>query len=132
MAEAHAMQGNIMTEDLTPEKLRNNLLAIRDRLTNQQASIQRDALNSESGRYTARAPINMAEQASEEQELDMMVSRINASSETLAEIDDALGRLESGHFNECEECRKEIGLRRLAVQPWARLCVSCKRKLEEE
>ena len=117
---------------MTPEKLRQNLLAIRDRLTNTQASIQRDTLNSESGRLAARAPINMAEQASDEQELDMMVSRLNASSETLAEIDDALGRLEAGHFNECEECQQEIGVRRLTVQPWARLCVNCKRKLEEE
>ena len=116
---------------MNPEQLRKNLLAIRDRLTNQQASIQRDALKSESGRFTTRAPINMAEQASDEQELDMMASRLTASSETLSEIDEALGRLDEGHFNECEECQKEIGERRLAIQPWARLCVACKRKLEE-
>lgn len=119
-----------MDQNLTPDKLKKNLLAIRERLTGTQASIQRDALNSESSRFTAS--INMAEQASDEQELDMMVSRLNASSETLGEINDALDRLETGHFNECEECHKEIGMRRLSVQPWARLCVSCKRKLEEE
>ena len=116
---------------MTPEKLRKNLLALRDRLTSSQAT-QRDSLTSDSGRFTARAPINMAEQASDEQELDMMVSRLNASSETLAEIDDAIGRIDAGQFNVCEECRGEIGERRLAVQPWARLCVKCKRKLEEE
>lgn len=121
-----------MTPDVTPEKLRKNLVAIRERLTNEQASIQRDSLSSDSARFTARAPINMAEQASDEQELDMMVSRLNASTETLAEIDDALHRLEAGHFNECEECKKEIGVRRLTVQPWARLCVKCQRKLEED
>lgn len=114
---------------MTPEKLRNNLLAIRERLTEQQESIQRDALLETE---TARAPINMAEQASDEQELDLMVSRLTASSETLAEIDDALDRLDSGLYNVCEECQKEIGERRLKVQPWAKLCVSCKRKLEEE
>ncbi len=116
---------------LTPEKLRRNLLALRERLTSQQQSIQRDALNSESGRFAARAPINMAEQASDEQELDMMASRLTASSETLAEIDDALGRLDAGQFNVCEECNKEIGFRRLAIRPWSRLCVECKRKFEE-
>ena len=117
---------------MTPEKLKQNLLALRDRLGSQQASIQRDALQSDSGRFTARAPSHMAEQASDEQELDMMVSRLTASSETLVEINEALERIDSGHFNECEECHKEIGLRRLTVQPWAKLCVSCKRKLEEE
>lgn len=120
-----------MTQDLNPEKLRNNLMALRDRLTNTQVQ-QRDSLSSESARLSARAPMNMAEQASDQQELDMMASRLNASSETIAEIDDALDRLESGQFNVCEECGKEIGIRRLTVQPWARLCVSCRRKEEEE
>lgn len=114
---------------MTPEKLRQNLLAIRDRLTNSQAA-HKD--NLDSGRFAARAPINMAEQASEEQELDMMVSRLNASSETLVAINEALDRIDAGEFNVCEDCGKEIGDRRLAVQPWARLCVKCQRKLEEE
>jgi DnaK suppressor protein len=117
---------------MTPEKLRHNLLAIRERLSDRQKYIQRDALQSDSGRFTARAPINMAEQASDEQELDMLVSRLTASSEILVEIKEALDRLDAGHFNECEECHKEIGERRLSIQPWAKLCVNCQRKLEEE
>ncbi|MCD7898110.1 MAG: TraR/DksA C4-type zinc finger protein [Planctomycetaceae bacterium] len=117
---------------MTPEQLRKNLLAIRDRLNSSQESIQRDSLQSESGRFTARAPINMAEQASEEQELDMLVSRLNASSETLAEIDEALDRIDAGKFNVCDECQGEIGERRLTVQPWAKRCVKCQRKLEED
>lgn len=117
---------------MTPDKLRKNLMALRERLTGQQATIQRDALNSESGRFIARAPINMAEQASEEQELDMIVSRLNSTGETLAEINDALDRLDAGDFNTCEDCKGEIGERRLTVQPWARLCVKCQRKAEEE
>lgn len=116
---------------MTPEKLRKNLLALRDRLTNQQQSIRRDALETDSGRYTARAPINLAEQASDEQELDLMASRLTASSETIAEIDDALDRLDAGLYNVCEECKGEIGNRRLSIQPWTQLCVNCKRKLEE-
>lgn len=117
---------------MTPEKLRANLLALRERLSTQRDSIHRGGLNSESGRYTSRTSINMAEHASDEQELDMMASRITASSETLGEIKDALEHLDAGHFNVCEECGKEIGLRRLEIQPWARLCVECKRRIEEE
>ncbi len=116
---------------MTPKQLRQNLLTIRERLASSQKSTQRESLKSESQRLTARAPINMAEQASEEQELDMIVSRLNASSETLAQIDDALGRLEEGKFNVCEECDKEIGERRLRIQPWAALCVECQKKQEE-
>ena len=116
---------------MTPEILRKNLLALRERLTSAQAAT-RDNLKHESGRFTIRAPINMAEQASEQQELDMMVSRLNASSQTLADIDEAIDRVEAGQFNVCEECKGEIGERRLLIQPWAKLCVNCQRKLEEE
>ena len=115
---------------MTPERLRKNLLALRERLTSDQAA-SRDTLKHESGRFTARAPINMAEQASEQQELDMMVSRINASSEALADIDEAIDRIDAGQFNVCEECKQEIGERRLVIQPWAKLCVKCQRKMEE-
>lgn len=113
------------------DKLRRNLMALRERLTGRRTS-QRQTLASDSGRFTARAPSHMAEQASEEQELDMIVSRLNSVSETIALIDDALDRLDAGQFNVCEECEGEIGERRLTVQPWARLCVKCQRKLEEE
>ncbi|MCD8140182.1 MAG: TraR/DksA family transcriptional regulator [Planctomycetaceae bacterium] len=116
---------------MTPEKFRSNLIALRDCLTNDQAST-RDTLKHESARLTARAPINMAEQASDSQELDMMVSRLNASSEALAEIDEALDRIDAGQFNVCEECKGEIGERRLTIQPWAKFCVKCQRKLEED
>ncbi len=116
---------------MTPKQLRNNLLIIRDRLASLQQSAQRESLKSESQRLTARAPINMAENASEEQELDMIVSRLNSSTETLSQIDDALGWLDAGKFNVCAECGKEIGERRLRIQPWAMLCVDCQRKCEE-
>ncbi len=39
---------------MTPEKLRKNLLALRDRLTDSQAT-QRNSLTSDSGRFTARS-----------------------------------------------------------------------------
>ncbi len=116
---------------MNAKKLRKNLTLLRERLTGQRAS-QSETLASESGRFTARAPSHMAEQASEAQELDMIVSRLNSVSETIALIDDALDRLDAGQFNVCEECGNEIGERRLTVQPWARLCVQCQRKLEEE
>lgn len=117
---------------MTPDLLRKNLTALRERLTDSQAAIQRDGLKSKSGRFTARAPTSMAEHASDEQALDMMVSRLNSSSQTVAMIDDAIRHLDAGKFNVCEECGEEIGERRLTVQPWAVMCVKCQRKLEEE
>lgn len=117
---------------MNPDELRQSLLAIQTRLVERQRFAQRDALKNESGRLTARAPTHMAEQASDEQELDMIVSRLTDSSRTLVDVQEALDRLDAGRFNVCEECGGEIGFRRLEIQPWAGRCVGCQRRIEEE
>ncbi|MDR1611855.1 MAG: TraR/DksA family transcriptional regulator [Planctomycetota bacterium] len=117
---------------MNAEQLRRTLIALRDRMKESQRSIRDGAISDAGLRAIGKAPTNFAEQASDEQEIDLMAERLTASSDTLADIDEAIGRTEEGHFNECEECGKEIGERRLAIKPWARLCVSCQRKFEKE
>lgn len=113
-------------------QLRQTLAALRDRLTTQQRSI-RDGVIADAGhRDSGRAPINFAEQASDEQELDLMAERLTAASETLADIDDAIERIDAGRFNVCDGCGREIGVRRLSIQPWTSHCVACQRELERE
>ena len=45
-------------------------------------------------------------------------------------IDEALVSLEEGTYGICVECSTEIGEKRLAVMPFARLCVECQEKIE--
>ena len=45
-------------------------------------------------------------------------------------IDEALVSLEEGTYGICVECGTEISEKRLAVMPFARLCVECQEKLE--
>ncbi|MGD9401724.1 MAG: TraR/DksA C4-type zinc finger protein [bacterium] len=49
----------------------------------------------------------------------------------LREIDSALEKLKEGSYGVCEECGKMIGVKRLEVVPFARLCIKCKSKEEE-
>jgi DnaK suppressor protein len=50
--------------------------------------------------------------------------------ETVAKIDDALTRLESGDFGECIECGGEIAEGRLRALPFALRCIQCERARE--
>ena len=43
----------------------------------------------------------------------------------LADLDDALGRLDAGTYGRCERCGSPIPAERLAVRPSARTCVHC-------
>jgi DnaK suppressor protein len=52
------------------------------------------------------------------------------SEQVLAEIDDALGRIEAGTFGTCRTCGEPIAPERLEAMPWATQCIDCKRKEE--
>src|SRR5438034_9699762 len=48
--------------------------------------------------------------------------------ETLAEIEDALAKLDAGTYGACESCHQPIAEARLEAMPAARLCINCASK----
>jgi len=50
--------------------------------------------------------------------------------QVLSEIDAALTRIEEGTYGICVNCGDEIPPERLEANPWASLCIDCKRKAE--
>lgn len=50
--------------------------------------------------------------------------------EVIAEIDDALKRIDDGTYGTCVDCGEQIPRERLEANPWAALCIDCKRKAE--
>jgi RNA polymerase-binding protein DksA len=52
------------------------------------------------------------------------------SEQVLAEINNALERIEKGTYGTCAVCGKEIGEERLEAYPWASLCIDDARKAE--
>jgi len=75
---------------------------------------------------------NFADLGSDNFEQDFMIGLIENSEETLREIDAALDRIDHNTFGLCEESGHPIGKDRLKVIPWARLCIECQRKAEQE
>lgn len=45
--------------------------------------------------------------------------------ETLHDIEDALGRFDAGTYGRCTSCEGAIGADRLEAMPAARLCITC-------
>jgi DnaK suppressor protein len=50
---------------------------------------------------------------------------LNRARVQLADIDDALRRLDDGGYGVCEHCGGPIGVERLAARPAARTCFAC-------
>jgi DnaK suppressor protein len=71
----------------------------------------------------------------EEQSVDDFVQDVDFAlmqmkSETLAKIDEALHRLESGHYGHCADCSAEIPEARLQALPFADRCRACQERTE--
>ena len=49
----------------------------------------------------------------------------NSLKETLAEVEHALAKLDSGEYGRCERCGEPITEARLEAKPAARLCINC-------
>ncbi|MBL8800733.1 MAG: TraR/DksA family transcriptional regulator [Planctomycetes bacterium] len=49
---------------------------------------------------------------------------------TLSEVLDALERIETGAYGQCEACENAISKDRLRVMPHARMCIDCQRQAE--
>jgi len=50
----------------------------------------------------------------------------------LREVLTALRKLDEGGFGECERCGEEIAEKRLEALPFARYCIDCQRRVEQE
>lgn len=80
----------------------------------------------------SKYPLHMADEGSDTMQEEKELLLAHKEGEQLLEIDDSLRRLykEPETFGICQSCGQEIGVERLEMVPWAKLCISCKRDAE--
>jgi RNA polymerase-binding transcription factor DksA len=61
---------------------------------------------------------------------DIEFARLEMKTETLVRIDEAVGRLDAGHYGLCVDCEREIAERRLRALPFAARCQACEARRE--
>jgi DnaK suppressor protein len=63
---------------------------------------------------------------------EFLLSLSDSERKKLAMIDQALKRVETVEFGDCQSCGIKISKKRLNVVPWSPLCIACQQKEEEE
>ena len=66
------------------------------------------------------------EEADESEEADNELGAIEVLKERIANMDVALGKMESGTYGACEDCGENIELELLEVNPESAVCRECK------
>lgn len=74
---------------------------------------------------------HMADYGSDNFEQEFTLSLIENGEEEMREIDAALERIGDGTFGTCMSCGRKISKARLKAIAFARLCIECKKKEEE-
>lgn len=108
-------------------KLKKILLTERARLLNAAASSRKTEF--------AIATDDLADEAdltSVELSQGVVFTLREKEQKTLAEIDEALQRMDDGSYGCCEECDEQIGSKRLEIFPTARFCITHQEEAEEK
>lgn len=119
----------------TKEATRDPIGEMREILLNMRKSLLgeiRDNVKEESDYLKTPATGDIYDLASSERERELALLLGDRDREKLAEIDEALRRIEEGSYGYCEECGEKIGIGRLKAMPFTQLCVECKSKLEKQ
>lgn len=126
-----------MPSPLKPEELagfRKTLTELRARLRGDLAQLTDEALQGSAGDGSGNLssmPLHMADLGTETYEQDFNLSLIESEQTAIAQVDDALKRIDAGKFGACEECQAPIARTRLQAIPYARHCIECARKAEQ-
>ena len=108
---------------------RTELLRLRERIVRAATDLAADdegtgELNSAAGDQ------HIADHATDLLDLEVDLALEENADNVVAEIDDALGRIESGTYGLCAVCGLPIPEERLAAIPYATLCLDDKRRKE--
>lgn len=115
-----------MTDPLSPlqrQQLQSALLARRTALADQRLAHLDGHSRAEHARELLLQDGDDATQRDAEREVDF--ARTDRDAVLLAEIDQALARLDAGHYGLCVDCGEAIALARLQSAPQALRCVAC-------
>lgn len=79
----------------------------------------------------SRESMDEIDQAQELIELEMGSLMSSSHRANLTKVEDALDRIQNNRYGICERCGQEIAMKRLKALPFARYCISCQQKIED-
>ncbi len=109
------------------ETIRKRLLTMRETRL-QQCRRQ----NADAAALLDEGVADVADQGLTDSLKDYLHLLSDAGREEILAIDEALERLRNGNYEKCEGCGKNIGISRLEVLPFTRLCLTCQKNTEQQ
>jgi len=117
-------------ESMSPrEKL---ILEIKQSLLAQRETLLKEAEETLNSLPSELNFPDMGDQATAETDRNFMLRLRDRERMLLKKIEETIERIDSEEYGICQECRNEIGIKRLQARPVTTLCIDCKTRQEEE
>ncbi|MHC4740077.1 MAG: TraR/DksA family transcriptional regulator [Planctomycetota bacterium] len=128
MAEEKIKEARLSPQEI--EEFKAMLLAKQYEILSNVVSMEDETLRKENSNLS-NMPIHMADIGTDNFDLENTLNLMESERKILAEIGDALTRIEDGTYGICEGRGEPIPKERLQAIPWARYCVACAGLLEK-
>ncbi len=103
----------------------------RQAMLERRAALQRVVQNNlKAFKDDYQPAVEIVERASDGATNDLAAGLLEIESAELAQIDEALRRLDEGTYGGCQDCGKPIPHKRLQLVPFAARCIECARSRE--
>jgi len=107
------------------EELHARLEKDRTHLLERLQTLKADSVNA--GETREGSPFGKREEeATEAFELEKRMALERQLTDSIAEVERALAKFDTGGYGKCEHCGREIESHRLEARPQAKLCMTCK------
>jgi DnaK suppressor protein len=107
----------------------NHLTTLRDLLTYRLRELRCEIAAAHSQGPATAAPshdvVDQKDEAAQRQELELAGAQEQRDLDEMADVEAALGRLDSNVYGDCSDCGEPIPMQRLLVQPAAKRCAAC-------
>ena len=113
---------------------RQRLEDLHERHTGDVSHLTNEALRSAGGEASgglSNMPLHPADLGTDNFAKEFTFNLLHNEEQVLAEISDALERIQRRRFGLCEECHQPIPAAQLEALPYARHCVACARKAQQ-
>jgi DnaK suppressor protein len=108
------------------ERFKQRLLAKERELQSETARLEREARDSGEAEVRDSTDDATSSEASSES-----LQEATVASQTLAQVQDALRRIEDGTYGKCTACGRQIEAARLEAIPWALYCLEDQKKHDQ-
>ena len=116
-------------------EFRRLLLELRRKLSNNIGQLHTDALKTAGETVDDLSDVpaeHMADRGSDNFVRDLKIGILQNSDAELCDVNLALEKIDNDVFGQCEQCKRDIGSKRLRALPFARLCIECRQAEEQK